>query len=153
MQKLRCNNCGKYYTYEGKGRKPSYCSDACRVKANRLKKRKPPEERVPVTVDIPQGATIKTMISKHEKELTEQTFKRMCDSSVEDELRFAQHILHEAMLSPNTPPQALAALGKELINMTKQLNDIREQAEQEQADPFTMELNESGEPTFDPTSV
>lgn len=139
---MQCKNCGRFFKSTGHGRKPQYCSAKCRVDANRKKKRGEKTENTvqedvqPVVINLP-SKKVKTTISN--KDLTKQLFDRMFDDSLEDELRFTRDVLHKALISPDTPASALAAISRELINMTEKLNNLVEQSND---DPFNLSETE-----------
>lgn len=118
---MKCKNCGRFFKTTGRGRAPMYCSEKCRVDAHRKKNPKPTKpSRQEVLFEIPgESKPIKTTISTDE--LTKDVFDRMCDSRTIDELRFAKDIIHNAMISPDTPPSALAALSKTLIEISEKI--------------------------------
>lgn len=134
---MQCQNCGRFFKTTGHGRKPQYCSTKCRVDANRKKKRgetvdKPQDDKQPVVINLP-SKKVKTTIQV--PDLTKQSFNRMLDDSLEDELRFTRDVLHKALISPDTPASALAAISRELINTTEKLNAL---VEQNNDDPFNV---------------
>ncbi|WP_246815486.1 hypothetical protein [Alloscardovia sp. HMSC034E08] len=94
------------------------------------------EDVQPVVINLP-SKKVKTTISN--KDLTKQLFDRMFDDSLEDELRFTRDVLHKALISPDTPASALAAISRELINMTEKLNNLVEQSND---DPFNLSETE-----------
>lgn len=122
---MQCKNCGRFFKTTGHGRKPSYCSDKCRVDANRKKKKQqttPAEEpRQEIVINLP-SKKVKTTVSN--TDLTKRTFDRMCDSTLEEELRFTRDVLHKALISPDTPATALAAISRELVNVTEKLEAL-----------------------------
>lgn len=121
---MQCKNCGHFFKTTGHGRKPQYCSDKCRVDANRKRKQngtKKEETKQPVVINLP-SKSIKTSIQ--DEYLTKETFERMCDTSVLEELRYARDILHKAMISPDTPANALPAISRELIGITEKIEGM-----------------------------
>lgn len=121
---MQCKNCGQYFKTTGHGRKPQYCSDKCRVDASRKRKQngtKKEETRQPVVINLP-NKSVKTSIQ--DEDLTKETFERMCDVSVLEELRYARDILHKAMISPDTPANALPAISRELIGITAKIEGM-----------------------------
>lgn len=121
---MQCKNCGHFFKTTGHGRKPQYCSDKCRVDANRKRKQngtKKEEIKQPVVINLPTKS-VKTSVQA--EDLTKETFERMCDASVLEELRYARDILHKAMISPDTPANALPAISKELISITEKIEGM-----------------------------
>ena len=121
---MQCKNCGHFFKTTGHGRKPQYCSDKCRVDANRKRKQngaKKEETKQPVVINLP-SKSVKTSIQ--DEELTKETFERMCDTSGLEELRYARDILHKAMISPDTPANALPAISRELIGITEKIEGM-----------------------------
>lgn len=121
---MQCKNCGQYFKTTGHGRKPQYCSDKCRVDANRKRRQngtKKEETKQPVVINLP-SKSVKTSIQA--QDLTKETFERMCDASVLEELRYARDILHKAMISPDTPANALPAISRELIGITEKIEGM-----------------------------
>lgn len=101
-----------------------YCSEKCRVDAHRKKNPKPTKSsRQEVLFEIPgESKPIKTTIPTDE--LTKDAFDRMCDGRLEDELRFARDILRAALMSPDTPPSALASMAKQYVEITEKLAGV-----------------------------
>lgn len=121
---MQCKNCGHFFKTTGHGRKPLYCSDKCRVDANRKRKQnsiKKEETKQPVVINL-SSKSVKTSIQA--EELTKETFERMCDASVLEELRYARDILHKAMISPDTPANALPSISRELIGITEKIEGM-----------------------------
>lgn len=121
---MQCKNCGHFFKTTGHGRKPQYCSDKCRVDAHRKRTpngTKKEETKQPVVINLPTKS-VKTSIQA--EDLTRETFERMCDASVLEELRYARDILHKAMISPDTPANALPAISRELIGITEKIEGM-----------------------------
>lgn len=126
---MKCKNCGKDLPRSKYSYRRQYCSDKCRVYANRKKKKDPEafakqekeDVRQPVVIETSKGR-VRTNIFPGE--LTRQSFDRMYDASLEEELRFTRDILHRAMESPDTSPSALAALSRELVAVTERLESV-----------------------------
>lgn len=121
---MKCKSCGKFIRWNGHGRQPSYCSPACRKNAQRARQRRPQ----PADEDKPKlkkkNGKLTLTIPGAADQITRQSFDRMMDGKVEDELRFVKQVLHDTMANPSTPANALAALGKELITVSQTLADL-----------------------------
>lgn len=122
---MQCKNCGRFFKPTGHGRKPQYCSDKCRVNANRKRRKQQKQsntdsqaDRQSVMINLP-SKTVKTTVGN--EDLSKRTFDRMLDSTLEEELRFTRDVLHKALISPDTPASALAAISRELVNVTEKL--------------------------------
>lgn len=146
---MQCQNCGQYFKTTGHGRKPQYCSDKCRVDANRKRKQngtKKEEIKQPVVINLPTKS-VKTSVQA--EDLTKETFERMCDASVLEELRYARDILHKAMISPDTPANALPAISKELISITEKIEGMSDSTNTLSA----LETEAVTNDTFDATTI
>ncbi|UQA84498.1 DUF6076 domain-containing protein [Gardnerella vaginalis] len=146
---MQCQNCGQYFKTTGHGRKPQYCSDKCRVDANRKRKQngtKKEEIKQPVVINLPTKS-VKTSVQA--EDLTKETFERMCDASVLEELRYARDILHKAMISPDTPANALPAISKELISITEKIEGMSDSTNPLSA----LETEAVTNDTFDATTI
>lgn len=74
-----------------------------------------------------------------EADIDKQTFERMRDGRVLDELRFNRDVLHKALADPATPPMALTAISKQLIEVCEKIENL-ETADDEL--PASEELND-----------
>lgn len=122
---MKCKNCGKMFKVSNVGRKPSFCSTRCRVEYNRNKKRfgeTADSDRDKVRVE--KQKIIVPVTKKVQAEINRVDFERMMGGSVEQELRFVKDVLHRAMISSETPMSALANIGRELVNVSRQLDEI-----------------------------
>lgn len=144
---MKCKNCGRFFKTTGRGRAPMYCSEKCRVDAHRKKNPKSTKlKRQEVLFEIPgESKPIKTTIPTDE--LTKDAFDRMCDSRLEDELRFARDILHAALISPDTPPSALASMAKQYIEITEKLAGV---VDDEKEDDENMDSEVTFDAVFTP---
>lgn len=146
---MQCKNCGHFFKTTGHGRKPQYCSDKCRVDANRKRKQngtKKEETKQPIVINLP-SKSVKTSVQA--EELTKETFERICDASVLEELRYARDILHKAMISPDTPANALPAISKELISITEKIEGMSDSTNPLSA----LETEAVTNDTFDATTI
>jgi hypothetical protein len=118
---MKCVICGKEFPANTNARrKPKYCSAACKQKAYELRKRigaKPEvkREKRKVTVQVSKNV---------DAELDKDTFERMRDGALVDTLRFNRDVLQKALGSPDTPPSALAAISKQLIDVCRQIETL-----------------------------
>lgn len=116
-----CQQCGKKFRPSGHGSQSKYCSPACKAKAYRSRKKagvkgdKPHRKSKTVTVDV--SKTVNATLDKRE-------FDRMMDGSYEDQLRFARDVLRRALGSEATPAASLAPIARELLAVSKQLDDL-----------------------------
>ncbi len=125
---MQCKNCSNFFKPSAHGRKPMFCSARCRVDYNRNKKRFAREaekdSKKADSVRVEKQKVIVPVSKSVNAELDKNEFERMMDDSLEDELRFARSVLHKALISPDSPAGALAGITRELINVSRQLNDI-----------------------------
>lgn len=144
---LQCKNCGRFLKPSRHGRPPVFCSAKCRVDWNRTRKKE--KEQSPgedTTVRMNKNKVVVHVSDTAVAELSERSFNRMMDGSVEDDLRFAHDILRAAMQDKGTSPSALAALSREFINVSRQLEDCSKNDDPlSQLDPVEVE---NGEDSF-----
>lgn len=120
---MKCCICGNEIPprKNSRGRPSKYCSQACRKAAQRLRNKigaVPPEPKHGKT-------TVRVSVSPDvDADIDEQTFERMRDGRVLDELRFNRDVLHKALADPGTSPAALAAISKQLIDVCQRIESI-----------------------------
>ena len=114
---MKCRICGsEFRPTQGGGRPQKYCSAKCRNKAKVMARKgsgAKPDKAKPEH-DKPEPP----------KELTRVEFKRMMDDSLEDVLRTNRDVLARALTDPGTPPNALAAISRQLIAVTERLDQL-----------------------------
>lgn len=116
---MKCIECGKPFTPTNHGSPSKYCSNACRMRAYR-RRRKTGEEPEPKRNSPPENqppAAKQATIDKHE-------FERMMDGSMEDVLRHNRDRLQAALDSPDTRPQDLPAISRQLIAVCEKLENL-----------------------------
>ncbi|MEF2736423.1 MAG: hypothetical protein U0N15_04255 [Bifidobacterium choerinum] len=136
---MKCCICGKEIPQRKnrRGRPSKYCSQSCRKAAQRLRNKigaVPPEPRYGKT-------TVRVTVSPDvDADIDEQTFERMRDGRILDELRFNRDVLHKALADAGTSPTALASISKQLIDVCKQIEDL--EADGGDVLPASEELND-----------
>ncbi|MGO5318887.1 hypothetical protein [Bifidobacterium boum] len=114
---MKCRICGsEFRPTQGGGRPQKYCSAKCRNKAKVMARKNPavkPDSGKPEH-DKPEAP----------KELTRAEFKHMMDDSLEDVLRMNRDVLSRALTSPDTPPNALPAISRQLVAVTERLDQL-----------------------------
>lgn len=116
---MKCRICGAdFRPTQGGGRPQKYCSAKCRNKA------KVAARRAKDTGDAQNNPKPEHDKPEAPKELTRVEFKRMMDDSLEDVLRTNRDVLSRALTSPDTPPNALPAISRQLVAVTERLDQL-----------------------------
>ncbi|KFI56574.1 hypothetical protein [Bifidobacterium callitrichos] len=111
MAQRLCANCGKPLP-KSMSVRAKYCCDSCRVKACQHR-RKNGEPAAPK----PKPRKKAPVIDKRE-------FERMMDGSMEDVLRHNRDVLRKALDDPDTRPQDLPAISRQLIAIARELDSM-----------------------------
>ncbi|TCD53759.1 hypothetical protein EJ419_07275 [Alloscardovia theropitheci] len=133
---MHCKTCGKIFSWNGHGRRPSYCSDTCRRKANRAKKRQEQAENTSGTSYSTSRESIRvtssgkidnvplSIVSQVRDDITNRDFEKMMGHGFTDDLEFVKQIAKKAMTDDTTPASALPGLAKTLLDASKQLDSL-----------------------------
>ncbi|WP_454892196.1 hypothetical protein [Alloscardovia omnicolens] len=125
---MQCKNCGKLFKPSGHGRKPSFCSDRCRVDYNRTKKRFSKSETVSPSVKVDKSGKVLNVPSavarEVREEITGRDFEKMMGHGYADDLEFVKQVVKRAMTDAETPASALPGLSKTLLEASKQIDDL-----------------------------
>lgn len=152
---MQCCICGKPLEYCGRGVKPKYCSSTCRVKAKRIRdqigalpaptkkkktrpktKKQEPEDDFEYTGDdIP--ANRHAFAARMEREM---------DEPLEVTLRRNRARLQREMDDPGCKGSALAAISKQLVAVSRELEQVTGAG----ANQFADLLDEESEMSDDP---
>lgn len=114
---MKCLECGREFKPTGHGKAPKYCSNACRQKAYKAR-RKAGLAAKPTPSSKPQAG------QSERPDLSRDEFKRMMDESLEDVLRRNRDRLSQALDDPDTPANALAAISRQLIAVVERLDRL-----------------------------
>lgn len=119
---VKCAICGNEFEGNPNARRAQkYCSDACKLKAYRLRKKigaKPEVKGPKKTVTVPVGNHV-------EAELTREQFADMSDGTLLDKLRFMRDILERALRDDETKGSALPAISKQLIDIYQRIDQVK----------------------------
>lgn len=126
---MKCAICQHDFTPKPDAKRPSkYCSDACKQKAYRLRKRigaKPiePKNITPkaVLADDFEYAGADIPMNRHE---FNRRMEREMDEPLEATLRRSKNRLQKIIDDPGTPPNCIAQLTKTLIEVSEKLEAI-----------------------------
>ena len=126
---MKCAICHHDFTPKPDAKRPSkYCSDACKQKAYRLRKRigaKPiePKNITPkaVLADDFEYAGADIPMNRHE---FNRRMEREMDEPLEATLRRSKNRLQKIIDDPGTPPNCIAQLTKTLIEVSEKLEAI-----------------------------
>lgn len=125
---MRCASCGKMFSWNGKGRKPSYCSATCRKRGNRLKKRLENQAGKSESVKVDAKGNIvnvpDSVVRQVREEITQRDFEKMMGHGYADDLEFVKRVVKKAMVDAGTPASALPGLSKTLLEASKQIDDL-----------------------------
>lgn len=120
-----CEECGRRFTPSGRGKKAKYCSAKCKQRAYRRAKREsrvtaPPSHTRQTPPDTKPAADT-------EPALTADDFELMMNDGPEDYLavlKRTQRRLKDAMFNPGTPPGSLSGLSKQLLALTREIEQL-----------------------------
>lgn len=114
---VKCCVCDKEFTPHNKrGPTPKYCSKTCAKRAERMRKK----------IGARPAATNKERNEylSADRHAFEAQMEREMDEPLEKTLRSLRAKLKKVIHDPATPPNALAALSKELVSVSTQLMQI-----------------------------
>ena len=126
---MKCAICQHDFTPKPDAKRPSkYCSDACKQKAYRLRKRigaKPIEQKnitpKAVLADDFEYAGADIPMNRHE---FNRRMEREMDEPLEATLRRSKNKLQQVIDDPDTTPNCIAQLTKTLIEVSEKLEAI-----------------------------
>lgn len=113
---MKCFVCGRDFKPTGHGKPPKYCSNACKQKAYKARRKSGLVAKAAKPAPKPRKAE-RTDLSRDE-------FRRMMDESLEDVLRRNRDRLSKALDDPDTPANALAAISRQLIAVMERLDRL-----------------------------
>lgn len=137
---MRCAVCGAQFRPRAGGRPQKYCSRKCQNRAKVIQRHERKEGRKLLGLQAASDETVPTPdaegaaeAEKHVKpaahDIGAREFERMMDGSVEDMLRENRDVLRDALRDPDTPRTALAAISKQLLEVTDRLEALTSQAD------------------------
>lgn len=120
-----CEECGRRFTPSGRGKKAKYCSAKCKQRAYRRAKREnrvtaPPSDGRPAVPKVEETDPM-------EPALTADDFELMMNDGPKDYLavlKRTQRRLKTAMFAPGTPPGSLSGISKQLLALTREIEQI-----------------------------
>ena len=120
---MKCFVCGRDFKPTGHGKAPKYCSNACRQKAYKARRKAGLVAKTAKSAHTP-ATKPKARQTEERPDLSRDEFKRMMDDSLEDVLRMNRDVLSRALTSPDTPPNALPAISRQLVAVTERLDQL-----------------------------
>lgn len=145
---MKCLECGKSFRPSGRGSKQRYCSQACRSKAYRKRKR---SGSAPATQTVEE----KNESSEQLEELTAETFEQMRDYTYAEALRKNRDILFKMLISPDTPATAISAISRQHLSVVKELENLDNQSAAKRLEKITGVKLEGGkvDRPFNPATI
>lgn len=145
---MQCLECGKNFRPSGRGSKQRYCSQACRSKAYRKRKRSGSE---PATITGEE----KNTDSEQLEELTAETFEQMRDYTYAEALRKNRDILFKMLISSDTPATAISAISRQHLAVVKELENLDNQSAAKRLEKITGVKVEGGkiDRPFNPATI